>query len=95
MIELVYDAETAPLIRKRFPNARIEDASDFIHESRIEVELPDEERAVFYKHAIREGFAEACLGFQLWMRGTKEEQDEIRKWLAELRAEREAGANAS
>lgn len=92
MMELVYDGEAAPVIRARFPEARIEDASDYIHESRIEVHLPDEQRAAFYKHAIREGYSEVCLGFQIMMKGSKEELDEIRGWLAELKAEREAGA---
>lgn len=92
MIELVYDDGAAPAIRERFPAAKIEDASDFIHESRIQVEIPDEERAAFYKHAILDGYAEACLGFQIMLKGSKEDQDEIRGWLAELKAEREAGA---
>lgn len=87
MIELVYNAAAGPAIQKRFPHAQIEDASDDIHESRIQIVLPDADRDAFYKHALREGYYEACMGFQLMMRGDASDKEQIRKWLDEVKAE--------
>jgi len=37
--DLMYHGDAAPEILARFPNAKITDASDFIHERRIEVDV--------------------------------------------------------
>ncbi len=89
MIELVYDNAVVPLILERFPNAKIEDASDFIHEDRVEVTVLDSDRDEFCKLSMREGFYEVCLGFQLLMRsGEKADKEYIERLLAELKAEK-------
>lgn len=93
MIDLIYDNAAAPAIMEKFPHAKIDDASDFIHEDRIQVTLPDEDREAYFKHSIRDGYCEVSLGFQSLLRdenGIKE----IQKWLADLKAERaSAGGN--
>lgn len=94
MIDLIYDNAAAPAIVEKFPHARIEDASDFIHEDRIQVTLPDEDREAYFKHAIRDGYCEVSLGFQSLLRdenGIKE----VQKWLADLKAERESGSTGT
>lgn len=89
MMELVYDNAAVPIIRERFPHVRVEDASDMIHEGRVEVHLPDADRDAFYKHAIREGYCSVCLGFGLKMRDP-EGLKEIQRWLDEVKAEDKA-----
>jgi hypothetical protein len=89
MMELVYDGAAAVEIRKQFPHVKIEDASDFIHEGRIQVELPDADRDAFYKHSMREGYCEVCLGFKLMMMsGEAKDKEYIHRLLAELKAEK-------
>ena len=88
MIDLIYDKAAAPAIREKFPHVKIEDASDFIHEDRIQVELPDTDREAYFKHGIRDGYSEVSLGFQLLLR-EEEGQKEIKRWIADLKAERE------
>jgi hypothetical protein len=87
MMEFVYDSAAEPIIRERFPYAQIEDASDYIHENRIQVSLPDADRDAFYKHAIREGYCDVCLGFQVMIR-TPEGRKDIERCVAELKAEK-------
>lgn len=94
MIDLIYDNAAAPAIMEKFPHAKIDDASDFIHEDRIQITLPDEDREAYFKHAITDGYCEVSLGFQSLLRddnGIKE----VQKWLAELKAERESGSIAT
>jgi hypothetical protein len=96
MIELVYDGTAATEIRKEFPDVKIEDASDFIHEGRIQVELPDEKRDAFYKHAMKEGYYEVCLGFKLMMMsGEAKDKEYIHRLLAELKAEKTVSDTSS
>ena len=86
MIELVYDGAAVPLIQKQFPHVKVEDASDSIHEGRVQIELPDEDRDAFYKHAIVEGYCEVCFGFKLMtMSGDSKDGEYIRRLLAELK----------
>ena len=92
MIELIYLEEAEPqepvreAILQEFPGATFEDASDFVHANRLQVEIPGEggeeaERA-FFRLAAREGFALCCLGIQLSLRKGKawvrEELDRLR-----------------
>jgi hypothetical protein len=91
VIELVYDAAAGPLILTRFPHAKIEDAHDSIHESRIQVTLPDEDKDAFFKHAMKEGYYEVCLGFQMMMMD-HDGLAKINQWLRELKDEKERGA---
>ena len=82
MHELVYaDASVERLILAKFPSAKIEDASDFIHTDRFELELEDSLKKSFYVFAIREGFALCCFGLQLMLRGRgKEALAELKVW---------------
>ena len=80
MQELVYGPpEAQGLIRDRWPNAVIRDASDRIHTERFEVELEVDENE-FYPFVIREGFAECCLTFCMMMR-MEEEQPKVWRWI--------------
>lgn len=87
--ELVYDADVMDLIVERWPNAVITDASDFIHEGRFEVEIPDLSKDEFYGHAIVEGWARACFGFELCVR-MPERHDDVRRWIDRAESIKEA-----
>lgn len=70
MQELIYAEdeqeyeETQAAIRQRFPAAKFTDASDQVHLCRFEVEV-DAVQDDFWIAAIQDGFAMACLGFNL------------------------------
>ena len=70
--DLIYGPrEVEKVIKCRYPNAKIKDASDFIHTERFECEIegvPDDE---FYPFAIKEGFVECCFGFALLLSSLK------------------------
>ena len=85
MKELVYGGtEVEKLIKKKFSDAKIVDASDFVHAERFEVEI-DTTDEIFYRFAIRKGIALICFGFRCgMMRGDKE----ISKWIKEETSER-------
>lgn len=74
--ELVYDKAAMPVIAKKFPNAKFNDASDQIHPDRISVEIPETTIKEFYEHALEEGYALTILGFQFRMH-TKKKEDPI------------------
>ncbi len=64
--ELVYAGkEVEAIVKTRYPDARVKDASDFIHEERFELEIDGVTEDDFYPFAIHEGFARCCLGFEL------------------------------
>lgn len=78
--ELIYaDMEAENLIKGRYPSAKIEDASDFIHNERFLVEIETDEDE-FYPFVIKEGLALCCLGFQMMMR-RKENIDDVKRWM--------------
>ena len=83
MKELVYaDSEVYQEIKKRWPNATFEDASDFIHTERFHLEIPDAEEDDFYPFAIQYGFATCCLRFQIKLQGGKKNDlDKIKDWI--------------
>lgn len=89
MYELIYaDREVEDIIKKEYPEAKITDASDFIHTERFEceVEVAEDE---FYIFAIRNGFAEAGLSFQLMMEDFPKGEGNLQKlwdWIAEAKA---------
>ena len=65
MQELVYDTpEIADLCRKQWPNAKIEDASDYIHENRFEIEVDVSEKE-FYHFALANHFLMGCLKMRI------------------------------
>ena len=66
MKELIYAGlKVEKLIRKKYPQAIIEDESDYIHEERFEVEIDDVSQEEFYSFAEENGFIRACLGYLL------------------------------
>lgn len=82
MMELIYcDSREGELEIKQlmgtFPSSRFNDASDFIHSHRFEVET-DVNDDVFYPFAIKSGFHMYCFGFQLAL---YENPDLIENWL--------------
>lgn len=70
MMELIYcdsredELEIKQLIVDAFPSSKLNNASDFIHSHRFEVET-DVDDDVFYPFAIKNGFHMCCFGFQL------------------------------
>jgi len=69
MYEVVYaGSDVEALILKRWPNAKITDASDWIHTERFECTIPDLDSDEFYVWAILEGYAGECLAFNVIMR---------------------------
>ena len=65
--ELVYDGKgVEDIIKKQYPNCKIEDASDYIHEQRFQVTVKDTQDN-FWLFALKKGFATLCLGFSIEM----------------------------
>ena len=65
MYEVVYDDNiTRDKVEKRFPEFKVEDASDFIHTNRFSVVVPDDRKVEFYVFAAENAFLHLCLGFQ-------------------------------
>jgi len=64
MRELVYGGEQIErIIKKKYPSAKIRDASDYVHPERFEVEIEGISEEEFYRFAIRSGFAKLCFIF--------------------------------
>ena len=92
--DLIYaNREVEELVKKRYPTARIKDASDYIHIERFELELDGVTDETFYPWAISEGFARCCLGFELKLQSLTfprskegpthdEVKQEIERWCA-------------
>jgi hypothetical protein len=83
MFDLIYHenptdvVESQIAIRKAFPNARFEDASDDVHPHRYGATLPDEQREAYIKHAMREGFALCSLHIHLSLRTNAQEMERL------------------
>lgn len=72
MYQLIYAGkEIEEVVKARYPTAIIKDASDEIHTERFECEV-DIDEDEFYIWAILEGYAGACLTFELMMRNHSE-----------------------
>ena len=70
--DLIYGPrKAAEVIKARYPNAKITDASDFIHTERFECRIEGVSEDEFYPFAIREGFAGCCFGFELRLQSLK------------------------
>jgi len=71
MYDLIYCADFKDYgkikekILEHYPEAKIEDASDDVHQARFSVELSDVEETNFQMMAIKEGFALCSLSIQL------------------------------
>jgi hypothetical protein len=87
--DLIYDTAPLPLIRAAFPHVVVKDASDYIHEDRVEIVLPVADRRAFFRHAILNGYTDLSLSIQLLIRmpgcDGAEDLDEV---VARLRTER-------
>ncbi len=92
--DLIYcPKEVEEVIKKRYPNAKITDASDAIHIERFECRIEGVGKDEFYPFAIREGFAGCCLGFNIALQSLrfpepkghpgehKETEDKIKTWI--------------
>ncbi len=92
MKDLIYASrEVEDIIKKKYPEAKITDASDYIHTERFELSIEGIEDDEFYPFAIKEGFARCCLGFEMILQSLrfpesktikpKENEEKLEKWL--------------
>jgi len=66
--ELVYaGGEVEDIIKAKYPQSVIKDASDYIHTERFELSIEGVGDDEFYPFAIKEGFARNCLGFEVML----------------------------
>lgn len=70
-LDLIYDKQYVPALRKLVPDLVVEDASDFIHEDRVEVHYTGSMRD-WFRVLIRTGAAESSFIFQLTLRAPKD-----------------------
>lgn len=87
MYDLVYDGGFYDEVKQAFPSAKIEDASDFIHEGRFSVELPDDKRREYLKFIIAQGIAPTSLMFLTDAQSPKH-KDEIKDIIEEIEREK-------
>src|SRR3990170_493133 len=87
MEELVYaGSDVERIIKKKYPEAVIKDASDEAHIERFELEIPNIVDDEFYPFAISGGFALDCLGFQITLQSLgfpeyKDNKEKIARWI--------------
>ena len=88
MYDLIYSGGVVKdVIKAKYPEVKIKNASDYIHTERVECKIEDIEEDEFYIFAIREGFAECCFGFILMMRNYPEGSNQkVWDWIAESKA---------
>lgn len=88
--DLIYDDGAVSRLMESFPHAIVTDASDYIHEERVEVTLPITDRSNYLKDAIRGGYAECSLTVQMLI--LNDVGGELRQVLDELENERAEAA---
>jgi len=66
------------MILRRSQNAKIKDASDYIHPKSFELNI-EVEKDEFYPFAIKNGFARHCLGFELIFQSLGFQTDDIER----------------
>lgn len=92
MEELIYAGrEVEDIIKAKYPQAVIDDASDFIHTERFRLSIEGIENDEFYPFAIKEGFATCCFGFAVMLQSLKfpesrsikpkENKEKIERWI--------------
>ena len=89
--DLIYDYEAEPIIKRAYPNAKFEDASDGIHESRFSVTL-EEDRKTWFKFLIKEGIANISIWLQMAMykvTETDEAHADLKAAIDELKREKQ------
>ena len=88
MIDLVYCDAPQGILAKRFPDAKIEDASDWLHPERFSIELNDSLKDDYFKFIIKEGYGEASIGVQIMLLD-KDTRSQLKKYLDDIKAEQE------
>jgi hypothetical protein len=79
--ELIYGPnEVWQLIKDKWPQAEYTDASDYIHEERFEVTIPNVTDDEFFPFAILEGFFRCCFSMELNLR-MGERKEDIERWI--------------
>lgn len=82
--ELIYACnEVETIILDKWPNAKITDASDCIHEDRFEVSIDHVTEEQFYLFAMEKSFAGDCFKLLLMSQSPDQEQREKVKILIE------------
>jgi len=82
MKDLIYDSAARTEFLKRYPDAKIEDASDFIHDSRFSVEFEETDKYEYLHWLVDNGLAEISMKFQLWFQGEfQDAKPYLEKWL--------------
>jgi len=81
VVDLIYSDIRGDVL-EQFPHAKIKDASDEIHGSRILVELPSEDRDAYGRWLVHSGWALQSLMIVLMIHD-KEGSDKVRGWLNE------------
>lgn len=66
--DCIYDEQFLGDVRKAFPQAIIEDASDSIHEGRFSVRIPDYNAHDWFKWLLQNGVHRVSLTFELTLR---------------------------
>ena len=90
MNDLIYaNYEAEKIVEKKYPNIKIEDASDEIHQERFEIQFNEDEynEHEYLKFLLESGLFQVSLRFQV-MSKTKEDIPKISKALEELRKEK-------
>lgn len=82
--ELVYCDQACVEIKEKFPQAVFEDASDIVHEERQAVTIPGIDKLEFYEWAVKNGWADLCIGFNVLLRTDKEFLARVKQWLKEV-----------
>ncbi len=90
MDDLIYaDYKAEKIVEKRYPNIKIEDASDMIHQERFGIQFNEDEynEHEYLKFLLESGLFQVSFQFQVMSR-TKEDIPKIHKALEELRKEK-------
>lgn len=87
---LIYDLIYCPIVEtkellKIYPDAKIEDASDFVHDYRFSIQINDTEKN-YLKNIIKIGLRDVSFNFQMSLR-TKEKHSMLDEIIDELKFE--------
>lgn len=88
---LIYEAEAMPLVRERWPDAVIEDASSPLREGRFQVTVPGATCDDFYPWLLSVGFT--CLEIELVVR-IGERREDVYRWIEAAKALRAQNAHS-
>lgn len=90
--ELLYDWSFFGEIKKRWPQAYFEDASDFLHEKRIALFIPGVVFRDLYLHALDYNYAGCLFTFQLSILSKQDKKFQLflKEFLEDRKKENEA-----